>query len=211
MGEQWEAEQARVTRIYDRIAGTYDAYDGVMDLMGGTKRRHRLLARAHGATLEVGIGTGRNLEHYSQDVTLTGIDVSVRMLDRARGRAARLGRRVRLLEADVQALPFGDASFDTVAATCVFCSVADPKRGLMELRRVVRPDGLVLLLEHVRPRHRVLGWFADMLTPLTRRLIGPALNRNTERTVALAGLDAFEVRREGVWREMVCRPGPVMT
>lgn len=136
MAEPWQAEQARVTRTYDRAAAVYDACDGVMNLIGGRHRRRRLVRRVHGATLEVGIGTGRNLEHYPPDVTLTGIDVSGRMLGRAGHRAARLGRTVRLLEADVQSLPFADASFDTVLATCVFCSVADPKRGLTEIRRV---------------------------------------------------------------------------
>jgi ubiquinone/menaquinone biosynthesis C-methylase UbiE len=202
-------DQDAVTRVYDRVAPIYDAYDGVMDAMGGTARRRRLVSKAYGLVLEVGIGTGRNLPHYSGDVVLTGIDVSGRMLDRARRRAARLERDVELIEADIQALPFGTASFDTVVATCVFCSVADPARGLAEVRRVVKPDGLVLLLEHVRPENPVLGWLADAVTPVTRRLFGPELNRRTEETVARAGLEAVAVRRERIWREMVCRPGGV--
>jgi len=201
----WQAKQAAVTRVYERIARVYDTYDGLMDLMGGSARRQRVVGRALGKTLEVGIGTGRNLEHYPAEVELTGIDVSARMLARARLRAKRLRRPVQLTVADVQALPFADASFDTVVATCVFCSVADPERGLAEVCRVLKPDGIVLLLEHVRPENEILGRIADLASPLTRRLFGPEMNRRTEATVAKVGLEALDVRRESIWREMVCR------
>jgi ubiquinone/menaquinone biosynthesis C-methylase UbiE len=201
----WNADQAAVTRVYERMASIHDIYDGAMDLMGGASRRRRVVGHARGVTLEVGIGTGRNLEHYPPGLALTGIDVSGRMLERARERALRLGRSVRLLKADTHALPFEDGAFDTVVATCVFCSVADPLRGLAEVRRVVRPDGIVLLLEHVRPDNPVLGRLADLATPFSRRLFGPEMNRRTEATVAKAGLETLEVRREAIWREMVCR------
>jgi ubiquinone/menaquinone biosynthesis C-methylase UbiE len=179
-----------------------------MDWMGGTYRRKRVIGRARGRTLEVGIGTGRNLPWYPAGIELTGIDVSQRMLSRARERAARASHGVRLELASVERLPFPDSSFDTVAATCVFCSVEDPIRGLEEVRRVVKPDGQVLLLEHVRPRGKVLGWLADRISPVTRRLIGPEVNRRTEKNVSQAGLEIVEVRRQGVWREIVARRGP---
>lgn len=192
-------------RIYDRVAPIYDWYDTPMDFLGGRARRRRLLRRARGNVLEVGVGTGRNLEFYPEGVRMTAIDVSGRMLERARRRAGRLGRRVRLQQADVEALPFPDASFDTVAASCVFCSVADPVAGLRELGRVVRPDGQVLLLEHVRPRNALLGKLFDWLSPLTRRAFGPEINRRTEENVLAAGLRIEQVRREGIWREIVAR------
>ncbi len=105
----------------------------------------------------------------------------------------------------MQQLPFPDASFDTVTATCILCSVPDPVIGLRELARVVKPDGQVLLLEHVRPENPVLGLLADAMTPFTRRLFGPALNRRTEENVVAAGLDLVEVHKERIWREMVAR------
>lgn len=199
------AAQDHVTRVYDRVARIYDLYDAPMEWLGGSHRRDRVLRRAHGEVLEVGIGTGRNLDRYPADVRLTGIDVSPGMLDRARRRAERQGSAVRLQRADVQALEYPDASFDTVTATCVFCSVADPVSGLREVARVVRPDGRVLLLEHVRPRNRLGGWLADRLSPLTRRLIGPEVNRRTEENIVAAGLEIVDVRREGIWREIEAR------
>lgn len=199
--------QGAVTARYDRIARFYDLIDLPMDVFGGVaRRRRRLLARAHGAVLEVGVGTGRNLDVYPPDTDVTGIDVSAKMLARARRRADHLGGPLRFEQADVRRLPFADATFDTVVATCVFCSVADPVAGLREAARVVRPGGQVLLLEHVRPRTRLLGWLFDAINPVVRRLVGPNINRRTEDNIVQAGLDVVEIRRWGIWREIVVRP-----
>lgn len=191
-----------VARVYDRIARFYDLYDTPMDWLGGARRRHRVLSGATGRVLEVGIGTARNAAHYPTGVRVAGIDLSAAMLDRARRRVAHSGVVDGLVLGDAQQLPYPDATFDTVTATCVFCSVADPVAGLREVRRVVKPTGQVLLLEHVRPRNRVLGWLFDLLSPLTRRLFGPSINRRTEENVAVAGLRVIDVRREGIWREI---------
>jgi SAM-dependent methyltransferase len=107
---------------------------------------------------------------------------------------------------DIQALPYLDASFDTVTAACVFCSVADPVRGLREAARVVCADGQVLLYEHVRPHNPVLGKLTDLVSPITRRLFGPELNRPTEANLVTAGLGIIEVHRRGIWREIVAAP-----
>ncbi len=195
-----------VTGRYDRIARFYDLIDKPMDLMGVRRRRKRLLQQARGATLEVGVGTGRNLGLYPASVDLTAIDVSTNMLAKARHVAATDHIKATLELADVQNLPYGDGSFNTVTATCVFCSVADPVAGLAEVARVVHPEGQVLLLEHVRPRNPIFGWLADRLAPVTSRLFGPDINRRTENNVTAAGLEITDVRRWGVWREIVARP-----
>ncbi len=140
----------------------------------------------------MGVGTGRNLNLYSRGSS------SPASTSRTGCSGERAGCDLtRLDEAAVQQLPFEGGTFDTVTATCVFCSVADPVRGLREISRVVKPDGEVLLIEHVRPRNRVLGWLADVLTPLTRRLLGPEINRRTEENVAAAGLEIVDIRRPG--------------
>lgn len=194
-----------VARVYDRLAPLYDWLEAPMDTMGGRARRRRVIEGAQGRTLEVGVGTGRNFPLYAEGVRLTAVDISARMLGRARRRANALRRKLQLVRAAAEVLPFSDGIFDTVTATCVFCSVEDPIRALEEVRRVVRPDGKVLLLEHVRPTNAVLGKLFDWLSPLTRRLLGPEINRRTEENVAAAGLEILHIRRTGIWREIVAR------
>ena len=205
-----DTEQEDVTRRYDRMARFYDIYDAPMEWMGTRRRRRQLVARLEGRVLEAGVGTGKNIPYYPEDVEVTGIDVSVKMLARAEERARVLGREVRLELADVTDLPYPDGSFDTTVATTVFCSVADPVAGLRELGRVTKPNGRILLLEHVRPRSRFGGWLADVATFLTRRIFGFNANRRTEENVRAAGLVLIEVEREGLWRTIVAVP-PVVT
>jgi ubiquinone/menaquinone biosynthesis C-methylase UbiE len=191
--------------VYDRVAAIYDLYTAPMEALGGQRARQRLFGRARGRVLELGVGTGTGLSlpSYPADVELTGIDISPRMLARARQRATRLGVTADLELADIEQLPYPDSSFDTVTAACVFCSVDDPVRGLREAARVVRPTGQVLLYEHVRPQNPALGKLTDLVSPLTRRLFGPEFNRPTERNVEAAGLRIVEVRRRGIVREIV--------
>ena len=199
-------EQGATTARYDRMARWYDLYDAPMDLLGVRRRRRELVSRASGRTLEVGVGTGRNLTYYGSNVDLVAIDVSSKMLERARRVAADLDRPIALRLADVHDLPFGDDEFDTAVATSVFCSVADPVRGLREIARVVRPDGRILLLEHVRPRTRLLGRLADLLNPIVKRMLGPEINRRTEQNIDRAGLRVEHIERWGVWRQIIARP-----
>jgi ubiquinone/menaquinone biosynthesis C-methylase UbiE len=178
---------------YDRIAPIYDFMQQGME-----KRlapwREALWHRVRGPrVLEVGLGTGQNMRYYPLGMSLTAIDLSPRMLERARERAARLGVQVELREADVQSLPFSDASFDTVVATCVFCSVPDPFRGFQELRRVLVPGGQLLLLEHVLSRHPVAARLMSLANPVVVRLIGANINRRTVETVRRAGFVDLQV------------------
>jgi ubiquinone/menaquinone biosynthesis C-methylase UbiE len=115
-------------------------------------------SKASGRTLEVAIGTGRNLPLYAADVDLTGIDLSPAMLDIARRQAASLGRQVDLREADAEHLPFEDGAFDTVVSTLSMCSVPDLEVTIAEIRRVLRPGGRLVLLDHVRPTAPPLLW-----------------------------------------------------
>jgi ubiquinone/menaquinone biosynthesis C-methylase UbiE len=102
-----------------------------------------------GEVLEVAVGTGLNLPHYPSGVRITGVDISPEMLTMAGDRAERLGIEVTLREGDAQALPFADASFDTVVCTLGLCSIPDDRKAIAEMKRVLRPGGRLLLLDHV--------------------------------------------------------------
>jgi ubiquinone/menaquinone biosynthesis C-methylase UbiE len=120
-------------------------------------------------------------------VDITAVDLSPRMLERARKRANKLNIKVTLQEMDVQHLNFADDSFDTVFATFVFCSVMNPVAGLQELKRVCKPDGKLLLLEHMRPENLVLGLIFDLLNLMIVRMMGANINRRTINKIRQAG------------------------
>ncbi|HEY1620879.1 MAG TPA: class I SAM-dependent methyltransferase [Streptosporangiaceae bacterium] len=139
----------RRRRYWDKHSASYDKQMGFFDRHLFGDSRAWVCSRAAGRTLEVGIGTGLNVPFYSEQAELTGIDFSPAMLAVARQRAARLGRDADLREADALALPFPDASFDTVVCTFTLCAVPDDRQAVAEMSRVLRPGGLLLLADHV--------------------------------------------------------------
>lgn len=172
---------------YNRIAPLYDPLEWMMEWRYVPWRRALWGLVGPGRVLEVGVGTGKNLPYHPPGAEVTAVDFSHRMLERARRRAAQLGSTARLELADVQALPYPDATFDTVVATFVFCSVPDPVRGLKELRRVLKPGGRLLLVEHVLSERPGLRWLMRLLDPLPHHLWGAHLDRETVKNVAAAG------------------------
>lgn len=179
-----------IRKRYNRTALFYDW----MDKMIPDALRRTALAKATGKVLEVGVGTGRNLPYYREGCDVTGIDFSPGMLAKAQQKTYLAKVPVTLMEMDAQQMIFPDNSFDTVVATCVFCSVPDPVRSLREVRRVCKPEGQIILLEHVRSEHPVLGWLMDVLNPVSLNLVGSNINRRTVENVKLAGIDIQEVR-----------------
>ena len=181
-------QQSITLKRYNRIAPWYDFMEAPIERWRFAGWRSRLRQRITGRkALEAGVGTGKNLTYYPNDVEVTAIDFSPRMLKRARMKAAKLNLKVDFLEMDIQKLNFPECYFDTVFATFVFCSVPDPVAGLKQLRRVCKPHGRLILLEHMRPERLLLGKVFDILNPLVNRLTGANINRKTIENIHTAG------------------------
>ncbi|MFC3995630.1 class I SAM-dependent methyltransferase [Nocardiopsis sediminis] len=162
MGEPEDRSPEEVTdqirRHWDRQARGYDASMSRIERFLFGDGRAWACAQAVGETLDVGVGTGLNLPLYPSGVRITGIDLSPAMLAVARDRGAELGIDADLRVADAERLPFADDAFDTVVCTLTLCSVPDVDLALREMRRVLRPGGRLVLLDHVRPTSAPLRW-----------------------------------------------------
>ncbi|MEV6846516.1 class I SAM-dependent methyltransferase [Actinoplanes sp. NPDC051411] len=139
----------RSRRYWDEVAPRYDRAMRFLERFQFRGGREWVCSRARGDVLEVAVGTGLNLALYPPEARLTGVDLSPEMLAWARSRSAALGRAIELKEADVEALPFDDGAFDTVVCTLAMCAVPDERTALLEMCRVLRPGGLLLLLDHI--------------------------------------------------------------
>lgn len=178
-------ERATVKK-WDRAAPFFDLMAG-----SGAERRwapakRSLFSAMAGDVLFLAAGTGLDFEAFPPGRELTAIDISSRMLHRARRRAASYQGRIRLLQMDVGQLAFADASFDQVYTSCTFCSVPDPVGGLRQLYRVLRPGGTLHMFEHTGSRIQPFKLMLDLMTPLSRGS-GPELNRDTVANVTAAG------------------------
>lgn len=143
-----------------------------------------MLNKAKGQVLEVGVGTGANLALYpDRIISLIGVDFSIEMLKIAKTKAKTINPPfpIELLDVDIQDLPFADNTFDSIVSTCVFCSVPNPIKGLKELKRVCKPEGRILMLEHMRSDNKLAGTVMDLLNPLTVNLWGANINRDNEK------------------------------
>lgn len=193
---------ARTRARYDRLAPLYDRMEAGIEATRFGPWRTAVWDRVSGPrVLELGVGTGKNIPYYRPSWDVTAVDLSPRMLARAQERAARAGRPAVLLLGDAQALPFPDGSFDTVAATFVFCSVPDAVQGLREAYRVLRPGGQLRLLEHVLSGNPVLRPVMRGVNPFVVRLMGANVDRDTVDSVACAGFQLEPVAF--LWRDVV--------
>jgi ubiquinone/menaquinone biosynthesis C-methylase UbiE len=187
---------ARSRRLWDRMAPRYDRDMRLVEgLLFGRDTRAQVCAQASGDALEVAIGTGLNLPHYPLGIRLTGVDLSPAMLAAAAKRASDLGLTVDLREAEAEHLPFGDASFDTVVCTLSLCSVADDRAAIVEMRRVLRPGGQLLLLDHVAATNPILLTLQRLWEQFTLRALGDYQTRHPLPLVEQVGLVVTDSRR----------------
>jgi len=182
----------RLRRYWDNHARSYDKQIAFWERRLFADGRQWVCAQATGDILEVAIGSGRNLPLYPQGIRLTGIDFSPVMLELARRQADQLGQEVDLRLGDAQALDLPDASFDTVVCTLSLCAIPDQRRAVAEMRRVLRPGGRLLLLDHVAAAPRWLRAIQWLLEQATRRLGGEYLLR---RPLLQVQAEGFRIER----------------
>ncbi len=191
----------KIEQRYNRIAKIYDLLDSPMEF-AFSKWREKFFKQVEGKVLEVGIGTGKNLAYYSQDVDLTGIDFSEPMIKRAKKRA-RLKNNVDLYIMDAEDMDFEDNSFDTIVTSFVYCSVPNPVQGMKEMKRVCKSGGKLLMLEHVRSNHKIIGKLMDILNPIPLHIYGANINRKTYNNLLKAGFEPKNIYVKQLWFDIV--------
>jgi ubiquinone/menaquinone biosynthesis C-methylase UbiE len=187
--------------LYGRFfAATYDRMMAGTEEAGLARMRAELIPRAEGRVIEIGAGTGRNLDHYTgaaRQLVLT--EPEEPMAARLRARAAATDLPVEVTSAPAESLPFEDASFDTAVTTLALCTVDDPDQALAELRRVLRPGGQLLFLEHVRSRNPRLARWQDRFAPVWRMVgHGCNCNRPTADSIRRAGFELEQLEHDRV-------------
>lgn len=200
-------EKRQVQRAYELYAPVYDLIFDWIFAPGRSAAVKHLGLQPLDMVLEVGIGTGLNLPLYPPLCQLTGIDLSQEMLDKAVERVQTLAMpNIRLKVMDATSMDFGDNEFDKAIATYTISAVPDPVAVLREMRRVVKPGGVIVILNHFRSERRVLGWLEDRVAPVCTRLgwksnlpLKPLLQR-----VGLAPEAIFDVNLFDGWRLVKC-------
>lgn len=176
---------------YNRISVIYDLIEAPVEIFLYGKWRKEALSNLKGRVLEVGVGTGRNLEYYPTDAQVTGIDNSEGMLDKARKKAK--GRKhITLYLMNAEHMDFPDNTFDYVVTTFVLCSIPDPVKALKEMRRVLKPSGELVAIEHMRSKIPLIAWIEDLVNPIMFFFIGDDMTRNTVENIKKVGFTITE-------------------
>jgi phosphatidylethanolamine/phosphatidyl-N-methylethanolamine N-methyltransferase len=196
-----------VTKVYENIAWMYDYTFGPTLHAGRIQAIQRMGIKAGDRVLEVGVGTGINASLYPQDCVVTGIDLSEPMLEKARERVVRKGlTNIRLLAMDAADLKFPDNAFDIVYAPYVISVVPDPVAVVREMRRVCRPGGRLVILNHFRGTNRLGAWLDRVISPLTVH-IGFKSDLDLPAFLAQAELEPVSIEKVNIpkiWSLVTC-------
>lgn len=181
---------------YDLIAPLYNVMEWPLEQLLFKSWRKELWDQITGPNvLEIGVGTGKNIPYYPEDIEVTGIDLSPGMLKRAKQRLTEKQEdQLTLKEMDAQQMDFSDDTFDDVVATFVFCSVPDPILGLKEALRVTKPGGKLHLLEHMKAEHPFLARIMETLDAPIHYISGVHIARQTVANVEKAGWNIEQVQ-----------------
>jgi ubiquinone/menaquinone biosynthesis C-methylase UbiE len=171
---------------WDSAAALYDIMGGFGPERRWREAKKRLFSGMSGRILFLAIGTGLDIPCFPPGKQIVGIDISPRMLEKARRRAAAYPGTLILRQMDVHDLDFADASFDQIYSACTFCSVPDPVHGLKALRRVLKPGGKLAMFEHTGSRLFPFSLMLHVMNPVCR-LFGPEMDRDTVAHVRAAG------------------------
>ena len=196
-----------VAKVYENLAWGYDLVFGPTLHPGRVDAIRRMGIKSGDHVLEVGVGTGINASLYPRDCSVTGIDLSSSMLEKARDRVARKGvRNVRLLQMDAANLKFADDTFDIVYAPYVISVVPDPVAVSREMRRVCRPGGRIVILNHFRSRNRLGAWLERLISPFTVH-VGFKSDLDLPAFLAQAELEPISIQKVNVpriWSLVTC-------
>ena len=195
LSESLSLSKKEIRQKYDEFARWYELMEPVLELLGVSRLRRRLLQQASGRVLEIAVGTGSNLSHYPGTCRPIAGDMSSAMLAFARKKSNRLGLKIPFLLMDGETLPFPDRSFDTVVSSLTLCTFPDPVAALREMTRVSRPDGRILLLEHGRSDREWLGHWQDQRADRHAQMLSCHWNREPLDLVRRAGLNPLTYRR----------------
>jgi ubiquinone/menaquinone biosynthesis C-methylase UbiE len=177
------------------FALTYDRQMAKVEKAGLAAHRKAVLSGASGRVVEIGGGTGANLTHYGPDVELTITEPEPPMLKRLQRRVGMDAPQTTVVQAPAEKLPFEDGTFDTAVSTLVLCGVDDQPWALGELRRVLKPGGKLLFIEHVRSDDPGLARWQDRLNGLNRFVAGCECNRPTLDRIKAAGFEVDELEQ----------------
>ncbi|MHA2333974.1 MAG: class I SAM-dependent methyltransferase [Candidatus Hodarchaeales archaeon] len=198
-----------IQKRYDRYSRFYDRIEDRMERMVFKNLREQVIGSLEDSILEVGVGTGKNLPYYKSGTRVTGIDISKGMLLKAKKKLTSFrGESIELQVMNAEELTFKNGTFDVVVCTFVLCSVPDPIRATSEILRVLKPDGMFILLEHVLSKIPLLAVGQKLLNPITRGIFGYNIDRNTVTNLEIANTRSIkeqDLTRTDVVKLIVCR------